>query len=90
MKELADAMAHARQEIDAQIEEWLTRMEAVMRRDLAMTGPEDDDVLDRPRDPDASWHPCCVEEVLVRQRAIFEQWRDDTLKTMHDVFVAAS
>jgi len=61
---------------DAIIDARLATLEAAIRRDLAVTGPENDDVLDAPPAPDADWQLISVEEILARERATLERWRD--------------
>jgi hypothetical protein len=69
---LDEVMADAAQQIDALIERQIQAFAHQIRSDLALTGPEDDDALDHPRDPDSPWRRSTVEEAVALQR---ERWR---------------
>ena len=64
---------------DAVIDAHLATLEATIRHDMLLTGPEHDDVLDAPSDPDADWQRVTVEEILLLERAELERWRDRAL-----------
>ena len=68
MTTLDEAMAYAAHEIDTLIERYLKAHEALIRHDIAVTGPEDEEALDRPPDPDSPWRRITVEESVMLQR----------------------
>ena len=58
----ADAIDQLEREIDGLIDRYLVAIERRLRADVAATGPEDDDALDRPPDPGSPWTRITIEE----------------------------
>ena len=79
-----EAMAQAAQQLDAIIDRQLVALEAQIRVDIAASEP-DDDVLDRPPDPDtpadheSGWRRITIEEALMYEHIRLKQWRDQAL-----------
>lgn len=80
---VAEAMAYAATLFDAAIEKAVREHEAVIRRDLAASGPEDEDMLDRPPDPDSDWQLSTVEETMVAYADVLQLWRALELLKLH-------
>jgi hypothetical protein len=74
-----EVLAKVAHEIDRVIERRLHTMEQQLRRDIALTGPEDEAALDRPPDPTSPWRRITVEEAIEMQRARFLASRAETL-----------
>jgi hypothetical protein len=85
---LDEAMAYAAHEIDALIGRYLQVIETTIRLDVAATGPEDEEALDRPPDPDSPWRRITVEEAVMLQREKLLVWRAETLATLRAQFSA--
>jgi hypothetical protein len=79
------AVAAAAVELDALIDRYLVALERRMRHDIAATGPEDQDALDRPPDPRLPWSRVTVEEAVLGERATLMAWRDRTLNTIRSI-----
>lgn len=79
---LEEAMDVAARGLDEVIERQLVELEARLRVDVAATGPEDEDALDRPPDPESPWQRMTVEEVIERERARLHAWRRETLAAL--------
>jgi hypothetical protein len=86
MRTIDDAMAYATSEIDRVIARYLRALEAKMRMEMELTGPEDEGALDRVPDPSAPWRRSTVEEVLLMERAQLETWRAETLAGLRTSF----
>lgn len=80
---IADAMTHAATLFDAKVEDAVREHEAVIRRDIAATGEEDQDPLDRPPDPDSDWQRCTVEETVEAYRRLLAIWKTVELWKLH-------
>jgi len=77
-----DAMETVTRQLDALIDQRLQTIEAQIRRDLAATGPEDDEALDRPPDLEADWQRITVEETMEQERAQLAAWRATMLPVL--------
>jgi hypothetical protein len=70
-----EAIASFAKQLDGLIDGRLQALEAQIRHDIAITGPEDEDALDRPPEPDAPWRRVTPEEVVEAERARLQVWR---------------
>jgi hypothetical protein len=70
-----ETMQLAGRKLDVIIEDRMVALEARIRADIAATGPEDEEALDRPPDPDSPWQRITVEEVMMRERDQCAVWK---------------
>jgi len=82
----AEAMAYAEHEIDMLIERHLKLLEKKIRLDIAATGPEDEDALDRIPDPASPWQRSTPEEAVLLERARMLEWKARTLEDLRVIF----
>jgi len=76
---LDQVLAESTARLDSIIERQLSDLEAQIRSDIATTGPENEEALDRPPDPDSPWRRITLEETLMLQRERLLVWRDQSL-----------
>ena len=87
-----EVMADAARQLDEVIASELSKREARLRQDLAESGPEDEEALDRPPDPDSPWRRITVEEVMMIEAERMQASRAEALanirrgleKKLHD------
>jgi len=79
LNEALDCAAKHIDEVSAQL---LRQYEARLRQEIAQTGPEDEEALDLPPDPHASWHRVSVEELVMSYQRRLELWRVETLRDL--------
>jgi hypothetical protein len=84
----ADVMIYATEAIDRLIADYLELFEATFRRQIAATGPEDEEALDRPPDPESPWQRITVEEAVLIHAARLGAWKASTLADLGAQFRA--
>jgi len=88
MMTIDQAVDKAADALDHIIARQLDDLERQMRADMAATGPEDEDALDRPPVRFSAWGRITVEDVIEMQRARCLAWRVTSLATIRQGLIA--
>lgn len=75
-------MVEADQQLTAAIDRWCADLDLQIRADMAATGPEDEDALDRVPDPDAPWTRITPEQAVWMYRERWDAWKAQQLATL--------
>lgn len=76
---LDQALARVEELLDGLINDRLAAIEAEMRRNAALTGPEAEDALDQPPVPNSAWRRITIEECMEREWERVRAWRAEVL-----------